>query len=127
MPADPRSLLGDWVLILPETAPRATLSIRTYTGIINANISPFYVSGKAQINKYSAGIVFSPDNTPIEQRRLAVGQITRTKMSGSPEAMRMEDDYLSKLQAVNRYELTNQNRLRLIYGLGDGVLIYQRQ
>lgn len=79
--------------------------------------------GKAAVNGYSTHLSI-PSNPSHD---VSVGEILTTLISGSTEAMQFERTYLASLQAVNRFELTNQNRLRLFYkGPQPGVLVYEK-
>ncbi len=86
-------------------------------------------SGRAPINGYFARARFSKGPS-IESGPLGTGRVMdmiATQIGGTAEANRVENWYLGSLQSVNRYELTNRNRLRLYYGgQPSGLLIYER-
>ncbi|MFD2573987.1 META domain-containing protein [Spirosoma soli] len=123
VPADTQQLVGSWKLLEPG-AFNVTLVVepvvQTWERLPD---KAFNLSGESAVNIYSSRISYeAPD-----QRTISIAPIISTKRGGPSEAMQFEQLYFANLMAVNRYELTGSNQLRLYYG-GDqpGVLVYEK-
>lgn len=122
-PADSSKLVGSWKLVEPASNYQVTLLIdhdKTQT-------SNFSLTGQSSVNQYFASVpdpnlIFS--STP---NSFVIQQVGATKIAGPVEAMQFEQTYFDNLRNVKRYELTNQNRLRLYYeGASSGMLVYEK-
>jgi len=122
VPAYIDSLIGNWQLVEPSSPYVVTLRIG------ERNERGFALSGSAPVNTYSGsvadpGLIFTSEKNPFQVREL-----TNTEIAGPADAMQFEQSYFVNLRAAYRYELTNQNRLRLYYrGAPDGVYVYERK
>lgn len=126
---DSNAMAGNWILIEPISAYSITLSIKSTTPQL-AGFYSLQLMGRSAVNAYFATANFS-QGPSIESGEAGTGGVSgigATKMAGPPEAMRVENDYFTKLAEVNRAELVGIDRLGLSYGgLTPGVLVYKRQ
>lgn len=134
LPGDPKSLLGDWVLVSPKTAYTITLQIKPNTNFYPTNIiPPLMVSGKGPVNQYNSVLNYAPDGAKPEERRLRIDSpFTTTMKAENAEQRAVASDYLKRLNSVHSYELTRNGQLRLHHYSSSRpaeqtVLIYQRQ
>ncbi|RIV18256.1 META domain-containing protein [Fibrisoma montanum] len=121
-PAKPSQLTGTWRLVAPTSPYAITLQLAVnVTASTTPGVTPFDATGQSAVNNYFTLLTASADGT------MTMGVIGATKKAGPADAMQFEQTYFSNLRTVTRYELTNQNRLRLYYGdNGANVLIYER-
>ncbi|WP_083882535.1 META domain-containing protein [Fibrisoma limi] len=121
-PTNPTQLTGTWRLIAPTSPYAITLQLAVNVSASTIpGVMPFDVTGQSAVNNYFALLTTSANGD------VSIGGIGATKKAGPAEAMQFEQTYFSNLSAITRYELTNQNRLRLYYGEnGTKVLIYER-
>ncbi|WP_234736293.1 META domain-containing protein [Tellurirhabdus bombi] len=130
IPSDASKLAGKWKLVGPSSAYTVTLQLTTDSTVVTIpEVLAYQLNGRSSVNSYFSKGTFahlSETGNP-NQGQASVGVIGATKMAGPPEAMQFETAYFNNLKAVNRFELTNQNRLKLFYG-GEqpGVLTYER-
>lgn len=120
--ANANEVAGSWKLVEPTSQYTVTLELAVDPGASTIpGVTPLKATGKAPVNSYFANASAS------ETGSFDVAQIGSTKMAGPAEAMSFEQTYFNHLQAVNRFELTDQKRLRLYYS-GDrpGVLVYEK-
>lgn len=136
LPADPQGLLGNWVLISPQTGYTITLQIKPNPNIYTYNIPPypsFMVSGKGPVNQYSSVLSYAPDGTKPDDRQIRIEPgFTSTMIAETAEQAAAAGNYLGSLVTVRRYELTQRGQLRFYYNppyrtTAPTVLIYQRQ
>jgi heat shock protein HslJ len=115
-------ITGSWKLVEPASQYNITLELAVDPGASTIpGVTPFNATGKASVNSYFASSSASKTGS------FGFGQIASTKMAGPTDAMQFEQTYFNKLQAVNRFDLTNQNRLRLYYAAEQpGVLVYEK-
>ena len=107
VPAYIDKLTGEWQLVDPSSPYVVTLRIGERIP------SGYALSGSAPVNTYlgtvaDPGLIFTSEKFPFLVRDLA-----NTEIAGPAEAMQVEQSYFVNLRAAYRYELTNQNRLRL--------------
>lgn len=122
-PVDVEQIAGSWKLIKPLGYDVTLVIERGFQTWEREPDKVFKLSGKSSVNLYTSSLSYENRN----DSRVTVGTIGSTKMAGPPEAMQFEQSYYTSLQAVTRYELTNQNRLRLYYGTSEsGVLEYEK-
>ncbi len=123
-------LVGEWRLVEPASAYAVTMNIAVDASVSTiAGVRAYMFTGRAPVNTYFQRVTFSDGTHPEAgpARTASVGGVVATKIGGSPEATQFEQTYFTNLRAVNRYELTNQNRLRLHYGgTQPGVLVYEK-
>lgn len=123
--ADSSQLAGSWRLVEPSAngvTLRLTQQMPPYT--VFTAVQTFLVNGESTVNSYSTQFsIPHPSSSSV-----TVAPIGSTKKAGPPEAMQFEQTYFTSLRTVVRYELTNQNRLRLYHGkdLPLNVLVYER-
>ena len=126
VPAQPEQLVGEWQLVEPASPYQVTLKL----GQDSASAFPFTyrLSGECAVNLYYGAFRYNNSGGLINpESRVGIFDLSATKRSGTPEAMQFEQIYFAGLRAVNRYELTNRNRLRLYYeGAQSGVLVYKK-
>lgn len=124
-PVNLNDLNGTWRLVQPTSSYNSTLVLEMTIShpILPVTSTGFRASGKAAVNAYSTLLGISLGGS----YKISVGEITTTFVGGSTEAVQFERTYLASLQAVNRFELTNQNRLRLYYTSPQlGLLVYEK-
>ncbi|CAN5317201.1 hypothetical protein BH09BAC4_BH09BAC4_02430 [soil metagenome] len=122
-PVNINELIGEWKLVEPGSF-NVTLVIDPVAQTLQLPSVPrLNLSGKSSVNTYNSSLSYK-DNKPSE---ITISEISATKMAGSSEAMQFEQAYFANLKAVNRYELTSNNRLRLYYdGAQTGTLVYEK-
>ncbi|MBD2752182.1 META domain-containing protein [Spirosoma validum] len=120
-PTSVQDLVGTWTLVEPN-AYKVTLVIDPIpqTTQLPSPLPTFNLSGESAVNQYNSVLTYQASN----QSQIAISPIGSTKKAGPSEAMQFEQTYYTNLKAVNRYELTNQNRLRFYYD--GGVLVYEK-
>lgn len=124
-PASAEQLAGEWRLVEPASSVGVTLRLTRQMPLATEFTAAirFQVDGQSTVNRYLSGLAISNATS----RSVSVEPINSTKMAGAPEAMQFEQTYFANLKNVNRYELTNTNRLRLYYeGAKPGVLVYEK-
>lgn len=125
IPPDATKLIGDWKLIEPASTYNVTLTFATDS----ASNFPFTLrlSGESSVNYYFGEFQYNAGGLADPRSQVVIDNIGSTKRGGPAEALQFEQTYYNNLKAVNRYELTTDDRLRLYYG-GErsGVLVYQR-
>ncbi len=115
------NLIGTWRLVEPDSAYAVTLQFAYDTANPPQDITPFLASGKSPINEYTLRLFATIDGM------MSADNLSSTKRGGTPEAMNFEQTYYTKLKSVARYELTNDNRLRLYHGGNlPRVLVYEK-
>ena len=113
-PVNVDGLAGDWKLVEPGSF------VQTWEKL---PLQIFNLSGKSAVNTYNSTLSYKDRSKP----EITVSEIGATKMAGSSEAMQFEQIYFASLKAVNRYELTSNNHLRLYYdGTQTGTLVYEK-
>jgi hypothetical protein len=114
-------LVGTWQLIEPDSPFDVTLLLELDTANPPNDVTHFKVNGKSAINLYHGFLSAAVDGMMVFT---GVGS---TRMGGAPEAMSAEQTYFNKLKTVVRYELPNDNLLRLYHG-GEipGALVYKK-
>ncbi|GAB4042579.1 META domain-containing protein [Spirosoma jeollabukense] len=122
-PVNINELIGEWKLVEPGSF-NVTLVIDPVAQTLQLPSVPrLNLSGKSLVNTYNSSLSYK-DNKPSE---ITISEISATQMAGSSEAMQFEQTYFANLKAVNRYELTSNNRLRLYYdGAQTGTLVYEK-
>jgi heat shock protein HslJ len=123
VPVDITQLTGKWKL-LQTNGFNVTLVIepviQTWERLPDKVVK---VSGESAVNQYSASLSYDAPDQP----KVVISSISSTKRGGPAEAMQFEQTYFAQLRAVDRYELTTNNRLRLHYtGTQPGVLLYEK-
>lgn len=119
-PSNTSGLIGKWQLIEPGSY-KVTLMIESI--VQNTMIIPaktLHLSGESAVNLYTASLNYKAQ----DQSEIIIEPVSTTKRAGSAEAMQFEQTYYAKLSAVNRYELTDINRLRFYHP--GGVLVYEK-
>ncbi|RYC68293.1 MULTISPECIES: META domain-containing protein [Spirosoma] len=124
VPANAEQLTGNWTLL--EADYPVTLLIER--GMQTWEREPdkaFRLSGESSVNLYTTTLTYK-DPAAAD---ITIGPVSSTKRAGPPEALAFELTYFNRLQAVTRYELTSQNRLRLFYTQDNerGVLVYEKR
>jgi hypothetical protein len=135
LPADPAQMVGNWVLVSPNTGYTITLTIEPV--ITNTMIAPpkFYkISGQGPVNQYSSSLDYAPSGALPDERRIRIDPVfTVTKIAETAEQSQISATYLRNLGQAYQYALTSNGELRLTY---DGLyyelstppaLIYKRQ
>lgn len=122
LPPGSGELVGSWQLIEPGSAYKITLTIER-----DAQSGNYRLLGQSSVNQYFATVANPALSVSSTANLFSIQNLGSTKMAGPVEAMQFEQTYFTNLRAVKRYELTNQNKLRLFYeGDSSGVLIYDR-
>lgn len=118
----PQQLLGNWRLVQPVSTFATTLDVAVdqLSGGTASGIYSLHLSGKAAVNSY----VTSARLINWATGEVEVESVSTTKVLGSATAILFEQTYYANLKAVNRYELTDKNQLKL-YNDG-GVLVYEK-
>ncbi|WP_420149810.1 META domain-containing protein [Spirosoma sp.] len=121
-PVDVKQVLGNWRLVQPVSTYETTLAVEVdqYSGGTASGVHSLKFTGRAAVNTYftSARLINWATGT------VDVSSVGSTKVAGSAEAMQFEQTYYANLKAVNRYELTDEKRLKLFYE--GGVLVYEK-
>ena len=122
-PVNIAGLVGNWKLIEPGSFD-VTLVIEPVAQTWEKlPVQLLGLSGKSAVNTYNSSLSCKDRSKP----EIIISEIGATKMAGSSEAMQFEKAYFANLKAVNRYELTSNNRLRLYYdGMQPGTLVYEK-
>ncbi len=127
VPAEPEQLAGDWKLIEPVSTYQISLRLAQDTATLSVIPFGFRLSGESSINCYSGVFSYNAGNLMDARSQVAISRFGSTQRGGSSEAMQFEQVYFTHLRAANRYDLTDQNHLRLYYGGAQpGVLVYNR-
>lgn len=122
-PVNVDGLVGNWKLVEPGSF-EVTLVIEPVVQTWEKlPVQVLGLSGKSAVNTYNSSLSYKDRSKP----EITISAIGATKMAGSSEAMQFEQTYFASLKAVNRYELTSNNRLRLYYnGAQTGTLVYEK-
>jgi heat shock protein HslJ len=99
---DPLSqLAGEWTLSQLGGSPIAGLLAGGKAPTLNF-AKDGVVSGFGGVNRFGGGKV---DASQLAQGNLNLGNMFSTKMAGSPEAMKLESDYLAALSNAKSFKL----------------------
>lgn len=112
------AIAGRWKLIEPASA--YTIYLEITPDSVQGSVSPtkFRINGVSAVNLYFGGLELPGGD------KAAISTLGSTKRAGPQEAMQFELDYFNKLQAVSRYEQTDN---KLILHTGSTRLVYERQ
>ena len=122
-PVNIDGLAGDWKLVEPGSFDVTLVIEPVVQTWEKLPLQIFNLSGKSAVNTYNSTLSYKDRSKP----EITVSEIGATKMAGSSEAMQFEQIYFASLKAVNRYELTSNNHLRLYYdGAQTGTLVYEK-
>lgn len=116
---------GDWTLDALEGAPGSELAPNLPRGLPTLSIaSDGRVSGMAGLNRYTSSL----DPVALSEGGFAIGPAAATKMAGPPEAMRIEDQFLTALARVASFDAQQlaQGALALLDAHGTEVLRFIR-
>lgn len=134
LPADPRQLVGDWVLVSPQTGYSITLTIEPMIYATNISPPPVYrIRGKGPVNTYEAMLNYAPRGDSTRTGEISLTNPVRGSTLGEDEQARQETElYFNELAGAHSYALTSNGQLRLTYGVWyelntPPALIYQRQ
>ncbi|GAB3944467.1 hypothetical protein GCM10028805_12030 [Spirosoma harenae] len=120
-PTNTQALLGEWRMLEPTATftTSLTITVDKPSGGTISGIYSFNFAGKAAVNMYmtSARLLDSSTGSINVDSGVAT-----TKVGGSKEEMQFEQTYYANLGTTTKYELTDQNKLRLYYD--GGVLVY---
>lgn len=126
VPANADDLVGTWKLVEPSYKGEVTLKLTLLPPIptVFTAASLYEAIGQGPVNTYFTKLMV-PQKAPANQ--MEVESIGTTEIAGPTEAMQFEQMYYVNLKNVNRYELTDQGRLRLYYaGSQSGELVYEK-
>lgn len=114
-------LIGTWRLVLPDSTYGVTLRLAVDPNNPPVDITPFDAGGQSGVNTYSARLFAAADG------KASVDRLSNTKLAGSPQAMQVEQTYLTNLRAVVRFQVDAPDQLRLDYGGAQpGTLMYKK-
>lgn len=116
-----KNLIGTWQLATPDSSYKITLRFTYDTANPPIDITPFKANGQSAVNDYTLRLFATEDGM------MSADAFSSSKIAGSTEATQVEQSYFTNLNAVVRYQLPNENELRLYYGTSQpGVLVYKR-
>lgn len=119
-PTNARDLIGNWKLV-DSGSYQVTLVIEPVIQTWEKSlVQQFNLSGESAVNLYNSVLSYKAQDQPD----ISIAPVSSTKRAGPAEAMQFEQLYYTNLKTVNRYELTDKNRLKFYYP--GGVLLYEK-
>ena len=134
LPADPAQLVGNWILVSPNTGYNITLTIEPTVN--NTMITPptiYRISGKGPVNQYGGVLNYAPYSVTQGPREIRVDSVARgSKIGETSEQEQVTDAYFRKLSEAYIYTVQASGELHLIYGASNGsstsaALVFKRQ
>lgn len=111
----PPELLGHWILVAVDGAPVENIGNTPFVEFLEDGT----IGGMSGINQFNSQVI-------VDEGGMSFGPAAATKMAGPPEAMALEQTFMTRLGAVSSFEVDGET-LRLWAGDNEALTFERNQ